>query len=462
MAVAIAVCLIAIIMVATGYDIGHGLAMASGSLAHDFGYTIAAAGAAAAAATTEHIETQLKELSSLATKLEKASDEVKKNGEKLQAEMKAVGDASTETKTAVDKALAEHADLSKQHSELVSRMTELEQTIAQRRQAANPDAPKSVGQMFVESDGYKAFGGSTGRGSIKVTMPRADITSFPSSVGSNTSPGTSLQPAMRVPGIVTPVSQKLTIRDLLAPGRTSQGVIEYVQETGYTNAAAVVTEGQSKPYSDLTFELKNAPVRTVAHLFKASRQILDDAPALQSYIDARARYGLQLAEETELLSGDGTGVHIKGLIPSATAFDAQFVPTAQQNIDTVRLAILQVYLAKIPASGIVLNPIDWAKIQLTKDTQNRYIVGNPIDGNIQRLWNLPVVDSLSMAANKFLVGAFDFGAQIFDRMEIEVLLSTENSVDFEKNMVTLRAEERLALAIYRPEAFVTGDFSTAT
>jgi HK97 family phage major capsid protein len=203
-------------------------------------------------------------------------------------------------------------------------------------------------------------------------------------------------------------------------------------------------------------------VRTIAHLFKASRQILDDAPALRSYIDARARYGLRLEEEDELLNGDGTGAHIKGLIPSATAFNAAFVATLKQRMDTIRLAILQVFLSNFPASGIVLNPTDWAAVQLTKDSTGRYIIGNPQDGNAPRLWNLPVVESLSMPATEFLVGAFDLGAQIFDRMEIEVLLSTENSTDFEKNMITLRAEERLAMAVYRPLAFVHGDFDTAT
>src|SRR6185369_3694311 len=106
--------------------------------------------------------------------------------------------------------------------------------------------------------------------------------------------------------------------------------------------------------------------------------------------------------------------------------------------------------------GIVLHPTDWAKMQLTKDSQLRYIIGNPQDGNAPRLWNLPVVETQSLTVDNFLVGAFKMAAQIFDRMEIEILLSTENSTDFEKNMVTIRAEERAALAVYRPEALVTG------
>jgi HK97 family phage major capsid protein len=294
-------------------------------------------------------------------------------------------------------------------------------------------------------------------------MQRKDILNVPGTVGSVTSPANSLVGSLRVPGIVQTPDRKLTIRDLLAPGTTNTNSIEFVQETLYTNAARVVTEGATKPQSELTFELKTAPVRTIAHIFKASRQILDDAAQLQSYIDARARYGVLLAEENELLNGDGTGVHIKGLVPWATAYNAPFeVGSSQQKIDTLRLAILQVYLAEFPASGIVLHPTDWASIQLLKDSQNRYLIGNPQDGNAPRLWSLPVVETQAMDATEFLVGNFNMAAQIFDRMEVEVLLSTEDGDNFKTNMVTIRAEERLALAVYRPQALVTGDFDTAT
>jgi HK97 family phage major capsid protein len=453
-AVAFAVAVAIVMAVVVCPDISHSLSAMAGL--HDAGHGAFMAAAGAAALSPSE---QLKELSQVASSLEKAADEVKKNGEILQKEMKNLGDASAETKAKVDEALSKHNELAQKHQDISSRIIAIEQNLAQRRQETEPEAPKSGGQRFVESAAFKEF---KGKGNVRVQMPRADITNVTGTVGSNTSQANSLVGSTRVPGIVAPQQRTMTIRDLLAPGQTDTGMVEYVQETGFTNNAAVVTEGATKPKSELTFELKNAPVRTIATIFKASRQILDDAAQLRSYIDARARYGLQYSEELELLSGDGTGVHIKGLIPSATVFNASFVPTSQTNIDTVRLAILQVMLAEWPASGIVLNPIDWAKMQLTKDSQNRYIIGNPQDGNTPRLWNLPVVQTQSMPVNDFLVGAFNIAAQIFDRMEAEILLSTENSDDFEKNMVTLRAEERLALAIYRPEAFVTGDFTTAT
>lgn len=412
-------------------------------------------------------EEDLAKVVELAGALEKAADDVRKNGETLQKEMKALGDGTAETKKAVDDALLKHGELAKLHGDLVKqtgdlagRLTEVEQTIAQRRLENGPAEIKTAGQLFIESEAFKSF---KGKGNIRVAMSRKDILNIPATVGTGVSPANSLVGSMRLPEIVGIPQQQLTIRDLLAPGKTDQGNVEYVQVTGYTNNAAVVTEGATKPKSDLTTELKNAPVRTIAHIFKASRTILDDAPQLQSLIDAEARYGLKLAEESELLNGDGTGVHIKGLIPSATAYaNPGTVVTATQRMDILRSAILQVFIAKYPATGIVLNPIDWANIQLLKDSTNRYLVGNPQDGNAPRLWNLPVVESLSMSATEFLVGAFAPAAQIFDRMDVEILLSTENADDFEKNMVTLRAEERLAMAVKRPEAFVHGDFDTAT
>ncbi|WP_315833909.1 phage major capsid protein [Bradyrhizobium prioriisuperbiae] len=436
-----------------------GAILFSGLAPHDIGHGLTMAMAGTAAVSAEDIGAITKQLSKIEVDMKSAADDVKKNGETLQTEMKNLGNATSETKLKVDEALAKHGELAQKHTETASRLTEIEQALAAKREKNDIVEAKSLGQMFVESAAFQKF---DGKGNVRVSMDRADITNVTGTVGNNTSPANSLVSSMRVPGIITPAERPMTIRDLIAPGQTSQGVIEYVQETGFTNSAAVVTEGQSKPYSDLTFELKNAPVRTIAHLFKASRQILDDAPALRSYIDARARYGLNYAEEAELLNGDGTGAHIKGLVPYATPFNAAFVPTAQTKIDVIRLAILQVMLAEWPATGIVLHPTDWAGIQLTKDSQNRYIIGNPQDGNAPRLWNLPVVETQSETVDNFLVGAFKMAAQIFDRMEIEILLSTENSVDFEKNMVTLRAEERLALAVYRPEALVTGAFSTAT
>jgi HK97 family phage major capsid protein len=125
----------------------------------------------------------------------------------------------------------------------------------------------------------------------------------------------------------------------------------------------------------------------------------------------------------------------------------------------LRLASLQASLALYPPTGYVLHPTDWAKIELTKDGMQRYIVGDPQSTLNKTLWGLPVVTSMSMQVTKFLTGSFKLGAQIFDRLSMEVLISTENADDFVRNMITIRAEERLALAVYRPAAFIYGTLS---
>lgn len=362
------------------------------------------------------------------------------------------GEVSAELKEKTDKALSELGDVT-------TRLGEMEKRAARERVGGDPDE-KSLGDIVVEAAGAQSFDSSY-RGMIKVKADRAAITSANTTVGAGRSQGTSLVPGARVPGIFGLPERQLTIRDLVMPGQTASSSIEYVKETGFTNNAAPVAETTTKPYSDLTFDMTSSPVRVLAHLFKASRQILDDAPALRSYIDGRARYGLRFVEENQLLNGSGTGQNLHGLVPQATAFNPAFAAADETAIDRLRLAVLQVVLAEYPATAFVLNPIDWAKIELTKDAGGNYIIGNPQGSLTPTLWNLPVVSTQAMAAGEFLTGAFSFAAQIFDRMDIEVLLSSENVDDFEKNLFTIRAEERLAFAVYRPESFVTGDVEGA-
>ncbi|THK38115.1 phage major capsid protein [Ensifer sp. MPMI2T] len=394
----------------------------------------------------------------LGTSLASIKEQVQNLGSDFTAKLAATGEVSQDLKDKTDKALSELGEVS-------SRLAGLEKRAAREKDAMEVGF-KSLGELVLESEAFqKANLDGASRGSVRVKINRgemADITSANTTVGAGRSPATSLVGSARVPGIIASPNRVMTIRDLLMPGQTSAGNVEYVKETGYTNNADVVTEGTTKPKSDITFDLESAPVRTIAHIFKASRQILDDAPGLRSYIDGRARYGLQFKEEQQLLNGDGTGQNINGIVPQASAFAPSFNATSETAIDRLRLAILQVVLAEYPATAFVLNPIDWARIELTKDSEGRYIIGNPQNGTQPLLWNLPVVSTQAMASGEFLTGAFNMAAQIFDRLEIEVLLSSENVDDFEKNMFTIRAEERLALAVYRPEAFVTGDVDTLT
>ncbi|MCF5935903.1 phage major capsid protein, partial [Xanthomonas perforans] len=304
-------------------------------------------------------------------------------------------------------------------------------------------------------DEFKSFAGkTTPRGRVDMTF-QAAITSL--TTDADGSAGDLVQ-TTRVPGVIAPPDRRLTVRDLITPGRMDGNALEYVKETGFTNNAGMVAETAKKPESSLKFDMVSTTAKVIAHYMKASRQILSDASQLASYIDGRLRYGLAFKEEQQLLSGDGTGQNLLGIIPQASAYASPLDIAGATIIDQVRLAMLQAQLAEFPASGIVMNPIDWARIELLKDTTGRYIIGNPQGTIGATLWNLPVVATAAIAEDKFLTGAFRLGAQVFDRWQARVEVATENEDDFVKNMVTILAEERLALAVYRPEAFIYGDF----
>ena len=246
----------------------------------------------------------------------------------------------------------------------------------------------------------------------------------------------------------------MTVRDLITPGRTASSLIQYVRETGFTNSAATVAEGTLKPESDLTYDLQQSAVVTIAHWIKASKQILDDFPALQSMIDGRLRYGLAFVEEAQLLKGSGSGNNLNGIYTQATAYAAPITISGATKIDVLRLMLLQAELAEYPSTGIVLHPTDWAAIELTKDSTGGYIFANPQSLATPQLWGRPVVPTQAMTVDTALVGAFKLGAQVFDREDANVVISSEDQDNFVKNMVTIRAEERLGLAVYRPQAFV--------
>lgn len=316
----------------------------------------------------------------------------------------------------------------------------------------------SMAHRLVNSPDFKSLNGGRARGRAAVEM--AAITTASSTVGTGRSAATSLVSSDRLPGIVTPAERVLTVRDLIASGRTGAGSIEFVQETGFTNNAAPVAEGALKPYSDLEFDLKTSPVRTIAHLFKISKQMIDDAEGIVSYLDVRGKAGLKIREENQLLFGDGIGQNIHGLVPQATVFDDGLRKPSDTAIDTIRHAILQVRRAEYRATGIVMHPDDVAELELTKDGEGRYVfVTNLADGGGDRIWRLPIVDSTAMPVGTFLVGAFEVAAQVFDRQQVVFELSTENEDDFARNLATARVEERLALAVYRPESFVHGEFA---
>lgn len=433
------------------YAGGPPLDLASAYAAPDYGHMmIAAVGAVAAAEGVTFDE--IKGL------LAQRDAELDKVIAEARTEIAAVGKISNDTNAKMEV-------VSKDHMALTDAFTALEQKLAKGPQAT-AQRPKSIGKMFAEDERFLSLkkagqGDMTGKIEFKGSWfgPSYDA------VGIFNAPPAVDAPLVRpeIAPMVRPQDRPLTVRDLLPVAQTDSNIIFYPKENVFTNAAAGIydsssptgaREGVVKPESGLTFTSASVPVETIAHWVPASRQVLDDVPMLQSYIDDRLRYGLKLVEEAELLNGDGTPGHLNGLVTQATAYNRG--ATGDTQLDTLRKAILQARIAEYNVDGIVLNPIDWTNIELLKDGENRYLIGDPRQILGQTVWGRRVVDTNSMTAGNFLTGAFRQGAQIWDRMAVNVEIARQHSDFFIRNMVAILCEERLALVVYRPASFIKG------
>ena len=329
------------------------------------------------------------------------------------------------------------------------------ETKMQRPSFGGGERAKSAGDLLIESDSYK----NMGSGEFKASTSLKGF--FTKDLDSTDPKGGILVSPQTIAGVLTPPQEDLRIRDLLNVQRTTSNAIEYIVETGFTNASAVAPEKSLKPQSDLTFDIESATVKTLAHWIPATRQIIQDAPMLRNYVDGRLTYGLALTEEAQILYGDGVGDNMAGIMTNPNVQNVGGVAAADTRIDHLRRAITRTLLAGYPATGIVLHPSDWEDIELQKGTDGHYIWVSVVNGGETRLWRVPVVQSTGMNEGEFLVGAFGLAGQLWDREQANVRISEHHADYFARNMLAILAEERLALTVYRPEAFVRGAFTAA-
>lgn len=402
------------------------------------------------AADLEELATNM---SSAHASFKSAHKEVKEGYEELSRKMGEQGTKITaDLKAEIDKVIT---GFNEKYDGLKGEFLSLEQKAVAARDNAEPEV-KSWGEQFIESKGFKGVQeyGDGWTGTVKTEVKQ---------VNSAAAGGLILRP-FRDNEYVNMLRERRVVRDLLSTIRVNTSSVDYVTQTLRTNNAAPVAEAASKPYSEYAWGSQTAVIRTLAHLAKITRQAMEDAPRLIGEIDSEMRYGLGFVEERQFLFGNNTGQNLHGIMPQATAFalPAGFTRRAgTTKVDVLRVAMLQNAVALLPADGIVLNDVDWADIELTKTTDGAYLFANPQGTVSARMWSLPVVTTPAMTADNFLVGNFTMGATIYDRMSVEVLISTENADDFETNRATMRAEERVGLAVKRPQAFTKGLFSTA-
>lgn len=249
--------------------------------------------------------------------------------------------------------------------------------------------------------------------------------------------------------------QRLFVRDLLAGGTTNSNAVPFLREkNSATNAtgAATVAEGAVKPEATIEFEDDLAPVRDIAITLPITNQMFEDAPALVSYINNRLSYMLALREEQQLLNGDGTGSNLKGIRAYA---DVQQQAFTDDIVTTIGNSIAKIQVVNGNPTGAVMNPVDyWAMVMNRQSTSGNLDAGDPFSSTPRTVWGLPTAVTNGMEAGVSLVGDFRLGAQYFDRSRVDIRTFEQHADFAARNKRLIRAEERLALAVYRPDWFV--------
>lgn len=308
----------------------------------------------------------------------------------------------------------------------------------------------SVGQRFVESDHYKSW---VGRGGKSKNVAVLDLPGDPRAMKATfTTSGSGFTEYDRPPGIVLVGVQKLTVADLLAKGQTMMNTIRYQQETSFTNAAAATAEGGAKAQATWALAEADAPVRKIAVTSKVTEEMFNDFPTVRDYIDQRLPLMVRITEEQQLLSGSGVSPQITGILNTA-GIQTQ-ATGADTNPDAIYRAIVKVRtVGFFEPDGVVIHPNNWTPIRLLKTTTGEYVWGAPSESGPERIWGLLVDQTTGVTANTGLVGAFQLGAQVFYREGIRLEATNSNEDDFINNLIAIRCEIRLALAVYRPKAF---------
>ena len=274
-------------------------------------------------------------------------------------------------------------------------------------------------------------------------------------------------PADRVPGYKFDPTRPVHVRQLLATGSTQSDVVRYVKESGYSNGAAATAEGTTLTQSDFDMTAADANVRKIGTYFRISEEMLADTPQLTSYLSARAPEKLLEVEDAQILSGDGTGANLSGIITDAADFDVSASGAFYQSVesanefDVIVAALNQLSLLNYSADCIMLNPTDFNKILLLKDSTNKYLKDQVYNGLQPSFSGVKVIQNTAIAAGTFLIGNFGIGTQLWVRQGVNVEFFREDGTNVRDGFVTVRVSERVALTNYLPNAFVNGSFATA-
>ena len=332
----------------------------------------------------------------------------------------------------------------------------------------SPAAPKaitgSLGKRFVEDPAMQAWVKSVsvnGLPDSKSILHSPAVAVAPNIKAlitgeSDTSGGALLQADYR--GLVDQVyGRRLTIADLITTGNTTSDSVEYARISSTINAAAPIPEASAVSgtsgialESTMVFERATAPVREVKHWLPVTTRALADAAELSSLTTAFLSYGLQEEIEDQVLSGNGVGENMEGILSvSGTlsqAFDSDIITTLRKAMTKVKVT------GNATPNAILINPQDNEYFDLLSVGAAGYVFGGPAQAAQQTFYGLPRVESASVPVGTAIVADWR-EAVLLSRAPVTVQLSNQHSDFFLRGLVACLATARAAFFVRRPSSF---------
>ena len=370
---------------------------------------------------------KIAELKELQPKIEEGDPEAVKAGETLADAIESI-DASIKA--------AERAN------GILSKMGKDEPAGDEEGDAPMEDTAKSLGENFVKAAQKNVHGKK-----FDVVAPEfkaaSDVQTIPAGISAF---ATDLDK-----NVVTAVREALVIRNLFGAETISGNALTYLVEGAQEGNAAVTKEGAKKAqihFADPT--PVTVSLKKLTAFIKESDEYIADYPFLASAINGRLLYALQLKEQNELVADL---IATSGIQTDTTGFTASTGADALANL--IFGAMMDVQTATgYAADAIVLAPKTWQLLRLGQDKNGAYYGGGYFaDAQGKQLWGIPVVTSTAVTADQIIVGAFKTCGSVVTKGGITVESTNSDEDDFTKNLMTIRAEERLALAVRRPAGF---------
>lgn len=256
--------------------------------------------------------------------------------------------------------------------------------------------------------------------------------------------------------IVGPGHDDIHARTVIPVFPTNSNLIKFIQYVfGGASGFRTVAEGGQKPETNYIPTVKEAPVRKIAGLLHVPDELLDDVVGFRAWIAYELPKAYLDEEDRQIFKGNGTGTDLLGLWYQATFQSYNGTVTQASNIiDKIVSGITEVRILKRSTSAVFVSPVEWQEILINKGTTKEYTY--PIvlraDG-VMTIGGVPIYWSNIFNPGEGLVGDFARGTAIFQRKAMNIRYSEENKDNFEKNIVTIRLEGRIALPIFYPESF---------